>query len=94
VNELAIFSWFGYRLPLHERFELISGVGFSATSIWLGEEEELVLAEREDDMPPLAAKSGLTVDNAHAPFDRCNDLWSESEARRNDIKMGALRPCL
>jgi len=79
---LGIFSYFGYIMPLAERIGLIAAAGFTHTSLWMGPPEELCEQGRADDMPSIVRDAGLTLENLHAPFDRCNDIWSDSEAVR------------
>lgn len=81
----GIFSWFGYLMPLGERLRLIAETGFVSTSIWLGKEEKFVESVRMDDMPGMVRDVGLILDNAHAPFENCNLLWSDSQSERNII---------
>ncbi len=52
-NRRGIFSWFGIELPLDERLRLIKKAGFDSTSVWLGEEEELVRDGKEHLIPEL-----------------------------------------
>ncbi len=75
---LGMFAWFGYRLPLEQRVKLVAQAGFTTTCLWYGEEEELFAGNMADRMPVLARAAGLPVDNIHAPFRACNDLWSDS----------------
>src|SRR4030042_966248 len=74
----GISSWFGYKLSLANRLQLIANTGFRVISIWLGEEESLVAAHRTDAMAGMARDARLAIDNFHAPFTRCNLLWSDS----------------
>jgi sugar phosphate isomerase/epimerase len=85
-NKRGIFSWFGFELPLAERLKLIKEAGFDSTSVWLGEEEELVKSGKEDMIPELVRDCGLFLENIHAPFEHCNKLWSEDSGERRDIK--------
>ncbi len=87
MNKLGIFSWFGYPLPLEDRFELIADAGFETTSVWLGTDEAFIRSGKRDRMPELARKYGLEVDNAHAPFAGCNAIWSDSAEERSRIKL-------
>jgi len=73
-----MYAWFGYRLPLEERLRLIAQAGFTTTCLWLGGDEDLVVAGKADSMPLLAREAGLSLDNVHAPFAGCNGLWSDS----------------
>lgn len=73
---LGIFAWFGYELPLAESFRRIRCAGFDSVLLWWGEfEGDLPLKEQ----PDTARKYGLQVENAHAPFDGCNQLWLPGE---------------
>jgi hypothetical protein len=45
----GIFSWFGYDLPISERFQKVKAASFKRVSIWLGEEEELAKSNRLHD---------------------------------------------
>jgi sugar phosphate isomerase/epimerase len=89
----GIFSWFGYRMPLAERLKLIAEANFVSTSIWLGKEEKFVESIQMDDMPGMVRDTGLILDNAHAPFKRCNLLWSDYQSERDIIK-AEYRECL
>lgn len=66
----GMYAWFSYALPIAERLELIKKAGFSAVSLWWGEEDK----RRQ---PALARELGLAVDNIHAPFQNPDALWQE-----------------
>ena len=85
-DKCGIFSWFGFELPLTERLKLIKGTGFVSTSVWLGEEEELVKNGKEDSIPGLVRDCGLFLENIHAPFNNCNKLWSDDSSVRSNIR--------
>lgn len=86
MHNLAIFSWFGYRLPLDQRLALIAEAGFRTTSLWLAPPEELALQGRADEMPELAHQAGLTVENVHAPYTHCNQFWSDDAELRDAVR--------
>jgi sugar phosphate isomerase/epimerase len=86
VKNIGIYSYFGYALSFNERLNTIKNAGFDVTSIGLGEEEELVKSKEADLMPEMVRSKGLFIEYAHAPDDRCNDLWVESEQERTGIK--------
>jgi sugar phosphate isomerase/epimerase len=73
MHPLGVFSWFGYSLPFETRLTLIKQAGFTSTCLWLGSEEDMV-----------PNNLGLTLDNAHAPYQNCNLLWSAS---RTDVEL-------
>lgn len=83
---LGIFSWFGFKLPLEQRLELIKKAGFTSTSIWLGEEEELVLNRKQDLIPNMVRSNGLFLENVHAPYKECNRIWSRAVEQRKRIR--------
>jgi sugar phosphate isomerase/epimerase len=82
---LGLFSWFGYALPFAERAALVAEAGFSYTSLWLGSEEDMVVWGLADEMPGIADRAGLFVDHAHAPYERCNLIWSADPGERRTI---------
>lgn len=86
MQPLGIFSWFGYKLPLEERLRMIATAGFTTTSIWFGDEEELVREKRTEEIPSMVIEKGLSLDNIHAPFWNSNFLWSESKDEKQVIR--------
>lgn len=86
LDRFGIFSWFGFRLPLSERIRLIKEAGFGSTSVWLGEEEELVKTGNECLIPEIVRSHGLFLENVHAPYKYCNNIWSDSGSTRSVIK--------
>jgi hypothetical protein len=70
----GISSWFGYQLPIDERMGLIAEAGFTRTSVWLGREEACIAEGRPADLCVAAARVGLALECAHAPFERYNLL--------------------
>jgi sugar phosphate isomerase/epimerase len=83
---LGIYSWFGYKLSFRKRLEMIAAAGFTVTSVWFGEEEDLVREGRTEEMPAIARERGLALDNIHAPFWNSNLLWSDSNDQRQIIR--------
>lgn len=81
----GIFSWFGYEFPLTERLRLVKKIGFDATSIWWGDEEELYRNGQGGIMPSMVRDHGLILDHVHVAFDHCNNLWSEDSSTREAI---------
>lgn len=71
---LGIFAWFGYELPLTESLKHIKNAGFDQVLLWWGEFEGDIPLMKQ---PDTARRIGLEVENAHAPFQGCNDLWTE-----------------
>ncbi len=86
MREIGIYSYFGYPPSFDARLNMMKDAGFEATSIGLGQEEELVKSGEKEVMPELVRSKGLFIEYVHAPDDTCNNLWSESEQSRSEIK--------
>ncbi len=85
---LGIFSWFGFVLPLSERLKYIKETGFDATTLWWEDEicEKLGFKNiRKEEMPQMVRDNGLYLDNVHVPFENCDNFWSESKVKRENI---------
>ncbi len=83
---LGLFAWFGLPIPFSERMAMIRDAGFDATSLWWEEDDDMRRRLRHL-TPDLARNAGLHIDNLHAPYDGCNDLWSElDEDRRSMVR--------
>ncbi len=82
MMKFGISSFFGYELPLAERMRLIRNAGFDFTALWWGGEEKEFREGRKGVMPRMARDSGLSIDNIHVPFERCNRLWSLNAPER------------
>ena len=85
----GLYAWFGYELPLAASLERIREAGFDAVSLWWADAPDGLTRTAQAD---LARKTGLTVENAHAPFDDCNDLWVPG--LRGDEAAAALLACV
>jgi sugar phosphate isomerase/epimerase len=81
---LGIFVWFGYRLHMSQRAQLIKDAGFDVASLWWGEEEKANTGSLHD-LPAIVRDKGLAIDYIHVPFKGCNDFWSESESDRQNM---------
>jgi sugar phosphate isomerase/epimerase len=81
----GFFSWFGYPLPIENRLQLIKEAGFDRVSIWLGNEEACVSEHRPADLCAAAARLGLFVECAHAPYDDCNLLWNDENSAADPL---------
>jgi sugar phosphate isomerase/epimerase len=76
---VALYQYFGYDLPLKERFALIKAAGFDTVGLW-----------RDDwfgwpgyrDFADMARDAGLRIADGHAPFARdydiVNALWLDN----------------
>jgi sugar phosphate isomerase/epimerase len=75
---IGIFCWFGYELPMADRARLISEAGFKSVMIWWATDDIIDTNPPNAERPELFRKHGLTIVNAHLPFDRANDLWEDN----------------
>ena len=73
--EKGIFAWFGYLLPMEERFALIRSAGFTSVMLWWGGEFDETAGEYLRH-PALARRYGLAVENVHLPYITSNELWT------------------
>jgi sugar phosphate isomerase/epimerase len=74
---LGIFSWFGWRIHISQRAQLIKKAGFDATCLWWADEEKANTGSL-DDLPKIVRDSGLEIDNIHVPFAEAHLLSSEN----------------
>lgn len=73
---ITIYDWFGYELPIKERYQLIKEAGFDGVLLWWSEG-----FGRGDDYrngPQLAREAGLVIENIHTPVQHENDLWLDN----------------
>lgn len=72
----GIFAYFGYDLPLEESLRRIAAAGFDTVSLFWGAFDGGPPLHQQ---PDLARRVGLRVENAHAPFDGVNALWTPGD---------------
>jgi sugar phosphate isomerase/epimerase len=72
---ISIYDWFGYDLPIKERYQLIKEAGFEGVMLWWSDDfgRNYYL-----DAPELARKAGLFIENIHAPLRNQQALWSDN----------------
>ena len=72
---IAIYDWFGYELPVKERYRLIKEAGFDGVLLWWSE-----YLDRNDyrNGPQIARGEGLAIENIHAPFQVQDDIWLDN----------------
>ena len=72
---ISIYTWFGYAMPLTELIRLIKQAGFDGAMIWWRERNE----EQDYSAAIQTARDiGLFIDNIHAPFGECNNIWLDN----------------
>lgn len=74
TNGKSIFTWFGYVLPMEQRFQMIKNAGFDQVMLWWGNDFQEIDGDRRKH-PDLARKYKLEVENIHTPYNDANDLW-------------------
>ncbi|WP_124067339.1 sugar phosphate isomerase/epimerase family protein [Clostridium sp. E02] len=72
---LTIYDWFGYELPIKERYRLIKEAGFDGVLLWWSE-----WLGREDyrNGPQIAREAGLVIENIHTPFQVQDNIWLDT----------------
>lgn len=76
MNEISIFSWFGFPIPMDKRFKMIKAAGFHGVLLWWSDEHAAVDGDKFF-QPAMARKAGLNIENIHAPFEGINCLWKD-----------------
>lgn len=89
---ITIYDWFGYELPIKERYQLIKEAGFDGVLLWWSED-----FNRNDyrSGPQIAREAGLFIENIHTPIKNQNSLWLdnlEGEAL-NDCYLQCVADC-
>jgi len=80
-NLLGIYSFFGFRLPLIKKLDLIKEAGFEATTLWWG--DEIAFSEvNKDNLASTVRERGLYLENIHVPYTYINKLFSDSQKER------------
>ena len=77
-RKLGIFTWFGYRLPIMERIQLIRETGFETVLHWWDDSFAEADGATKETQVELIRNAGLFIENAHLQFSRANDLWRDT----------------
>ena len=76
---LALYQYFGYDIPLKDRFKMIKSAGFDAVGVWC---DDWFGWSGHREFPRLARDVGLLVFDGHAPFSReydfVNSIWNDN----------------
>jgi L-ribulose-5-phosphate 3-epimerase len=72
---ITIYDWFGYKLPIKERYRLIKETGFDGVMLWWSE-----FLDRNDyrNGPQIVREAGLYIENIHAPFQVQDYIWLDN----------------
>jgi len=77
IMKTGIDYWFGYAIEANERFSLIREAGFDCVMLWWGDEFRDINGDKKL-LPDLARKSGLEIENIHAPYKSANEIWKDN----------------
>ena len=83
-SKIGIFSWFGWRIHISLRAQIIKRAGFDATCLWWADDEKANTGTLED-LPKIVRDNGLEIDNIHAPFKDAHLLSSENPSERRKL---------
>jgi len=72
---ITIYDWFGYELPIKERYRLIKEAGFDGVLLWWSE-----YLGRNDyrSGPQIVREAGLVIENIHTPFQVQDNIWLDN----------------
>ncbi|OGO91763.1 MAG: xylose isomerase [Clostridiales bacterium GWF2_38_85] len=72
---ISIYDWFGYELPIKERYKLIKEAGFDGVLLWWSE-----YLGRNDyrSGPQIIREAGLVIENIHTPFQVQDNIWLDN----------------
>lgn len=72
---ITIYDWFGYELPIKERYKLIKEAGFDGVLVWWS-----AYLNRDDyrNGPHILRDAGLLIENIHTPFQVQDYLWLDN----------------
>ena len=78
----TIYDWFGYSIPIKQRYELIKKAGFDGILMWWSS-----YLERGDYRKgsEYARETSLFIENIHTPFQVQDDIWSDNLAGEASI---------
>lgn len=72
---ITIYGWFGYDLPIKERYHLIKQAGFDGALVWWSDNFGCTDFRIH---PDAAQNEGLYVENMHAPFEGNTNMWLDN----------------
>lgn len=77
---ITIYDWFGYELPIKERYRLIKEAGFDGVLLWWSDGFGRDCFGRNDyrNGPQIAREAGLFIENIHTPVQNQNDLFLDN----------------
>ena len=85
MRKISIYSWFGFTIPMEERFRLMKMAGFDSTFIWWGD-DYLDTDGPKERHPDMAGRNGLCVENVHLGFSKANEIWTDNLVSEEVVK--------
>lgn len=79
MHKISMYSWFGFPLPMEERFRMIKAAGFDGVLLWWSDEYADTDGTKVFQVE-AARKRGLLIDNVHAPYQNVNAFWEAGTA--------------
>ena len=77
---ITIYDWFGYELPIKERYRIIKEAGFDGVLLWWSDGFGRDRFGQNDyrNGPKYAREAGLFIENIHTPVQNQNNLWLDN----------------
>jgi sugar phosphate isomerase/epimerase len=77
---VTIYDWFGYELPIKERYQLIKEAGFDGVLLWWSDGFGRGGLGQSDyrNGPGIAREAGLFIENIHTPVQSQDNLWLDN----------------
>jgi len=77
-KRFGIFIWFGYRIPISERVQLIKECGFETVLHWWDDSFLDTEMYTKEEQVHIIRNQGLYIENAHLQFTDVNKLWFDT----------------
>lgn len=72
---ITIYDWFGYELPIKERYQRIKDAGFDGVLLWWSEH---LNRNNYRSGPQIVREAGLFIENIHTPFQVQDNIWLDN----------------
>ena len=72
---ITIYDWFGYELPIKERYRLIKEAGFDGILLWWSKYFGRNNYRRG---PQIVREARLVIENIHTPFQVQDNIWLDN----------------
>lgn len=73
---ISIYDWFGYNIPIKDRYKYIKAAGFDGVLLWWS--SDFGRGEDYKEGAQLARNAGLTVENIHTPILQQDNLFMDN----------------